>query len=113
MGPRSVERIESANETTPLLGASETVVPSEQQNGDPTTYHANGKALDTSEQNAPQEGEKPMPYLQIMLLCYASLGEPVAFFSIFPFVNEMIQRNGHLDEKNVGFWAGMIVSKYG
>lgn len=34
--------------------------------------------------------EKPLPKDQLFLLCLARLVEPVAFFSIFPFVNEMI-----------------------
>ena len=105
------DRVEAADETTPLLNAPEAAVPSEQQNG-----HANGSTIakpsDASEQNASQGEPKPMPYLQIVLLCYASLAEPIAYFSIFPFINEMIQRNGHLDEKNVGFWSGMIESLF-
>jgi hypothetical protein len=33
---------------------------------------------------AKDDGEKPLPRNQILLLCYARLVEPVAFFSIFP-----------------------------
>ena len=53
-----------------------------------------------------------MPYLQVLLLCYSALAEPVAYFAIFPFVNEMIKRTGNLNEKDVGFWAGMIESLF-
>lgn len=39
-----------------------------------------------------QDGEdKPLPKDQLFLLCLARLVEPVAFFSIFPFLNEMIE----------------------
>jgi len=57
-------------------------------------------------------GEKPIPRLQIFLLCYARLVEPVAFFSIFPYVNQMTQQNGQLDEADVGFYSGMIESLF-
>ena len=53
-----------------------------------------------------------MPYGQVLLLCYASLAEPVAYFSIFPFINEMIARNGHLEATDVGPWAGLIESLF-
>lgn len=39
-----------------------------------------------------QDGEdKPLRKDQLFLLCLARLVEPVAFFSIFPFLNEMIE----------------------
>ena len=53
-----------------------------------------------------------MPYVQILILCYASLAEPVAYFSIFPFINEMVFRLGHLPETSVGFWTGTIESLF-
>lgn len=53
-----------------------------------------------------------MPYTQILLLCYASLAEPVAYFAIFPFVNEFISIAGGIPEENVGFWSGMIESLF-
>lgn len=40
------------------------------------------------------EQDKPLPRDQLFLLCLARLVEPVAFFSIFPFLNEMIQEVG-------------------
>jgi MFS family permease len=53
-----------------------------------------------------------MRILQILLLCYASLAEPVAYFSIFPYVNEMIERTGEIAPENVGFWTGLIESLF-
>ena len=38
--------------------------------------------------------DKPLPKDQLFLLCLARLVEPVAFFSIFPFVNQMIEEVG-------------------
>ena len=124
MGPRSVERIKFdddgnlVNETTPLLNAPETTGTSSQHNGTLDPGQANGRAnskpADPSNQDGTHNGgaEKKMPYVQILILCYASLGEPIAFFAIFPFVNEMIAVNGNLDEKNVGFYSGLIESLF-
>lgn len=53
-----------------------------------------------------------MPVGQIILLCYASLVDPIAYFAIFPFINEMIFRTGDLDESDVGFWSGLIESLF-
>jgi hypothetical protein len=55
------------------------------------------------------DDEKPLPVGQIILLCYARLVEPIAFFSIFPFVNQMIWETGNVDEADVGFYSGLIV----
>lgn len=46
---------------------------------------------------------------QIIVLCYARMVEPIAFFSIFPFVNKMIFDTG-VAEEDVGFYSGLIVS---
>jgi hypothetical protein len=55
------------------------------------------------------DDENPLPKLQIALLCYCRLVEPIAFFSIFPFINKMIWETGNLNEGDVGFYAGLIV----
>lgn len=111
-----------------MLGAAESgisstghpngsIVEDTQQNG-----HANPKRASdaepgpatTPEDNTAQDEEedKPMPYPQILLLCYASLAEPVAYFSIFPFINEMISLNGDLPPTDVGPWSGLIESLF-
>jgi MFS family permease len=53
-----------------------------------------------------------MPVVQVLLLCYSALAEPVAYFSIFPFINEMLERNGDLPEEEVGYWSGAIESLF-
>jgi hypothetical protein len=50
-----------------------------------------------------------LPFGQIAILCYCRIVEPVAFFSIFPFINKMIQETG-IDEADVGFYSGWVVS---
>ncbi|KAK3700392.1 hypothetical protein LTR37_016003 [Vermiconidia calcicola] len=110
------DEVEAANESTPLLTAPESAVPSEYQNGGDVPSEANGHSKTKSPGADGQDGSRtegaPMPYTQVFLLCYASLAEPVAYFAIFPFINEMIERTGHLDEKDVGFWSGMIESLF-
>lgn len=56
--------------------------------------------------------DKPLPVWQIAALCYARWVEPVAFFSIIPYINQMTQENGHLDEVDVGFYSGLIESLF-
>ena len=75
-----------------------------------------GRALATEQtplvrQADPAEG-KPMPRAQVALLCYARLVEPIAFFSIFPYISEMTKANGRLADEDVGFYAGLIESLF-
>ncbi|KAK4540617.1 hypothetical protein LTR36_009047 [Oleoguttula mirabilis] len=116
--------VSAANETTPLLLAPESVPAI--QNGKTSPPHPNGHAngkqlLDEDDASArttiqpdeaDEEEERPMPYSQILLLCYASLAEPVAYFAIFPFMPEMIHRTGGLDQADIGFWTGLIESLF-
>jgi hypothetical protein len=55
------------------------------------------------------EEEKPLPKLQIFFLCFARLVDPISFFCIFPFVNQMIYETGNVNEEDVGFYSGLIV----
>ncbi|KAI1391708.1 MFS general substrate transporter [Hypoxylon trugodes] len=99
--------IEAANETTPLLAASPVAVAS-----DSVVAEA---IIEENESHRPllqKPEDKPLPKLQIFLLCYARLIEPIAFFSIFPYINQMVQENGHLEEADVGFYAGLIESLF-
>ena len=107
------DRVEAATETTPLLTVPESGIKYDSQMGGPIPSEANGhETSDTNARDETKDGEKPMPYTQVCLLCYVSLAEPVAFFAIFPFINEMIQRTGHMNEKDVGFWGGLIESLF-
>lgn len=119
---REDNEVRVADETTPLLNAAEPpAVPSSQEDN-PPSYQGNGHPVSKASlpdqnnvscpESTAEDEDKPMPYLQIILLCYASLAEPVAYFAIFPFINEMIHLKGHVAEKNVGFWSGMIESLF-
>ncbi|KAJ6096263.1 hypothetical protein N7486_007009 [Penicillium sp. IBT 16267x] len=58
------------------------------------------------------EEEKPLPVTQILLLCYARAIEPLAFFSIFPYISQMVQDNGHVLDSDIGFYSGLIESLF-
>lgn len=63
-----------------------------------------------SDMAKPNAEDKPLPIMQILLLCYARMMEPIAFFSIFPFIAQMVQRNGNIPASDVGFYSGIIES---
>jgi hypothetical protein len=91
----------AADEVTPLLANS---------SGGPTAAPRGSEDVVTQQQtNTGEDEDKPMPKLQIFLLCFARLVDPVSFFCIFPFVNEMIYETGNVDETDVGFYSGLIV----
>jgi hypothetical protein len=90
------------DETTALLGQSKVTCGnesiSETQNGASETYG--------------NDDEKPLPKTQVLLLCYARMIEPLAFFSIFPYVSQMVQENGDVLDTDVGFYSGLIESLF-
>lgn len=47
---------------------------------------------------------------QILLLCYARLMEPLAFYSLFPYIAQMTQLVGDLPESDIGFYSGVFES---
>ncbi|KAI2827502.1 hypothetical protein CBS147323_4109 [Aspergillus niger] len=49
---------------------------------------------------------------QVALLCCARAIDPLAFFTIFPFVNQMIADTAGIDEADVGFYSGIIESLF-
>lgn len=106
--PKPLAEESAIDEVTPLLGAG-AVDSVAQANGNSSLLEANGKA--TGEPVADEDDEdRPLPKTQIFLLCYARLVEPIAYFSIFPFVNKMIYDNGNIEVSHVGFYSGLIVS---
>jgi MFS family permease len=58
------------------------------------------------------DDEKPLPRFQILLLCYARTIEPLAFFSIFPYVSQMVQDNGNVADSDIGFYSGLTESLF-
>jgi len=50
--------------------------------------------------------------MQILLLCYARLMEPLAFYSLFPYIAQMTQQVGNLPESDIGFYSGVFESLF-
>jgi hypothetical protein len=46
---------------------------------------------------------------QVILLSCVRMIDPIAFFCIVPFVNQMIFDTGDVAEEDVGFYSGLIV----
>ncbi|CAK7239944.1 MAG: hypothetical protein STHCBS139747_001379 [Sporothrix thermara] len=100
-------------ETTPLLGkirdgsnsGSGSAIDSESAST-VISIHDDGSNDDSGSE------EKPLPKTQVALLCFARLIEPIAFFSVFPYINEMVQDNGGLADTDVGFYSGVIESLF-
>lgn len=93
----SEKHVRTADENTPLLSSS----------GEASAINDTESA--SSAPNS-DDDDKPLPVGQIVLLCYVRLLEPFTFFSIFPFVNQMIMETGTVKEADVGFYSGLIVS---
>ncbi|KAI7253652.1 MFS general substrate transporter [Hortaea werneckii] len=106
------------DESTPLLLVPETtgLESNSDQKPNETSTKApaapDGHGSDAGGEGQGEEGEeRPMPYRQILLLCYTSMTEPIAYFAIFPFMPEMIFRTG-VPQSSVGFWTGIIESLF-
>ncbi|TVY87934.1 Efflux pump [Lachnellula willkommii] len=102
------------DENTPLLAVDplpiyEEALVSEESNGN---GNGNGVLKSNGRGDAGEEENKPLPKLQIFLLCFARLIEPIAFFGIFPFLPKMIEETGNLDEEDIGFYSGFIESAF-
>ncbi|RAL67646.1 hypothetical protein DID88_008395 [Monilinia fructigena] len=58
------------------------------------------------------EDDTPLPLGQILSLCYIRLVEPIAFFSIFAFLNQMLWEIGDIGQGETGFYSGLIESLF-
>ncbi|EJD35023.1 MFS general substrate transporter [Auricularia subglabra TFB-10046 SS5] len=58
------------------------------------------------------ENDRSLPKMQVALLCAARATEVIAFFTIFPYVNQMIADMGGVPPAEVGFWSGWIESMF-
>ncbi|RYO95062.1 hypothetical protein DL762_000255 [Monosporascus cannonballus] len=102
----------TVNEATPLLAASPVVPEADSDVAEATAAAAPLLPTTTTPAKPAEEEDKPLPKRQIFLLCYARLVEPIAFFSIFPYINQMVQENGQLPDTDVGFYSGLIESLF-
>ncbi|KAL7934960.1 major facilitator superfamily domain-containing protein [Trichoderma chlorosporum] len=104
MAPPPPEPISSSSSDLTLLEPEP--MPSEE------TPLITGKSSSAAEDGAHHKPGKPLPKMQVFLLCFAKAMDPIAFFAIFPFIARMVQRNGNLPESDVGFYSGLIESLY-
>ncbi|KAI0439737.1 major facilitator superfamily transporter [Xylaria telfairii] len=114
MAPHGSRRDETEDgittERTPLLAASSSPVVAEAGDVEDAKVTSTTSVSPIPDPAAPST----LPKTQILLLCYARLIEPIAFFSIFPYINEMVLRNGHgtIAEADMGFYSGLIESLF-
>ncbi|KAK4044448.1 major facilitator superfamily domain-containing protein [Parachaetomium inaequale] len=99
----------AATEQTPLLAAGD-VAPNNEA-VEHAQDEANGGNQDRNSEDRNVD-DRPLPVWQIAALCYARWVEPVAFFSIFPYINQMAQENGRLADTDMGFYSGLIESLF-
>ncbi|KAM3461948.1 hypothetical protein NHJ6243_004560 [Beauveria neobassiana] len=114
-GSHTSARREEAQETTPLLSSGPLSSSSSSANNNvvaTSASHGTGPAPPPPPSSSSSSSDKPLPGRQIFLLCYARTMEPIAFFSIFPYIAAMVQRNGHLPPSDVGFYSGLIESLF-
>ncbi|KAL8986977.1 MAG: hypothetical protein Q9177_003773 [Variospora cf. flavescens] len=50
--------------------------------------------------------------LQIPLLCYVRMMEPLAFYTIFPYIAQMTKHNDDIPDTDVGFYKGFFESLF-
>jgi len=104
-------------ETTPLLATGDVTPVGEGSTAvsEATTVnerpHRDGSGSGSDSDSDDDDG-KPLPIFQVVVLCYARWVEPVAYFSIFPYINKMAQENGNLDDADVGFYSGLVESLF-
>lgn len=96
--------VKASDETTPLLASVENGPNAEPI--DPAQAVANTDGAHADDDDA------PLPRAQIFLLCCTRVVEPIAFFSIFPYINSMIENVGGIAKEDVGFYCGLIESLF-
>ncbi|RYP60721.1 hypothetical protein DL771_010409 [Monosporascus sp. 5C6A] len=102
----------TVTEVTPLLAPSSVAPEADSEIAEAIAAPAPLLPTTTTTTKQAEEEDKPLPKRQIFLLCYARLVEPIAFFSIFPYINQMVQENGQLPKADVGFYSGLIESLF-
>ncbi|KAH9948712.1 MFS general substrate transporter [Amylocystis lapponica] len=62
----------------------------------------------------PSRRETPLPKLQLFILLYLQLAEPVTSTVVYPFVNQLVRQTGVTggDDAKTGYFAGLIESSF-
>ncbi|EIW57757.1 MFS general substrate transporter [Trametes versicolor FP-101664 SS1] len=82
--------------------------------GDAPHTELSSEAIPSSLVDASDPGveETPLPKLQLFILLYLQLAEPITSTVIYPFVNQLVRETGITggDERKTGYFAGLIES---
>lgn len=108
------EHTGAASEHTPLLGtptAAKALVTSINNAG--VSGNDTGAVSDQSGGPTPagplqDDEDAPMPYTQVILLCFTATVDPVTYFLIFPIIGAMLVEVAGLPVKKIGLWSGLI-----
>ncbi|KAL8919111.1 MAG: hypothetical protein Q9172_005141 [Xanthocarpia lactea] len=73
-------------------------------------YKDNGNASHGPEKDL--ETRSLRARLQIPLLCYVRMMEPLALYTIFPYIAQMTKHNGNIPDTDVGFYSGVFESLF-
>jgi hypothetical protein len=96
------------DETEPLLAPLSEPVPSAAE----PELQLNLTATPPKGPESEDDDDRPLPVAQIVYLCYVRLVEPIAFFSVFVFLNQMIWEIGDIEKEGAaGFYSGLVVSR--
>lgn len=99
---------EEASEVTPLLVTAGETPLVQKANGDVTPLDPSSAVRPDT--HADDQAADQIPKAQVFFLCFARLYEPIAFFAIFPFINQMIYDTAEVPKTDVGFYSGLIES---
>lgn len=103
-------QIKANDERTPLLAAVASAPLAEAAEAETSSEEHHRAHVDEEEEE--EEEHKPLDMIQIFLLCYTRLVEPIAFFSIFPYITYMTEKTGGVAPEDVGFYTGLIESLF-
>ena len=109
--PLSHERVavKTSDERTALLSVVEPEPLEQANDSSPNVTNGNGSEIESDEEEVETV---PLPKAQVFLLCFTSVVAPTAFFSIFPYINFMIEKVGNVNKEDVGFYSGLIESLF-
>jgi hypothetical protein len=94
---------------------------SQHESDDESTTLLNGSVGETNtgygtvDAGASSTAERPDDYMnrtQILILSFCRMVDPIAFFCIVPFINQMIFDLNQFPEADIGYYSGLIVSFY-
>jgi hypothetical protein len=100
-------KVKANDERTPLLAAAASAAFAEAGEAEASAIEAHQAAQSENGDEA-----RRLDFTQIFLLCYTRVVEPIAFFSIFPYINQMIENTGGIAKEDVGFYSGLIESLF-